>query len=99
MARKTIRERGKDALTVEQRIQLIGVKSVLTLDEAALYTGLKVKTLYVQCCAGTIPYYKSKGGNFNYFKKAELDAWMTAQDMQDGRTKALYTKSRGSERL
>lgn len=87
MATKTIRERGKDALTTEQRIQLIGVKNVLTMDEAALYTGLKSQTLYKQCCAGTIPYYKSRVGCFNYFKKAELDAWMTAQDMQDGRSR------------
>lgn len=84
---KTIRERGKDALTTEQRIQLIGVKNVLTLDEAALYTGLKPKTLYKQCCAGAIPYYKSKWGCFNYFKKAELDEWMTSDDMQDGRSR------------
>lgn len=87
MATKAIRERGKDALTTEQRIQLIGVKNVLTMDEAALYTGMKPRTLYKQCCAGEIPYYKSRGGNFNYFKKAELDAWMTADDMQDGRTR------------
>lgn len=87
MATKTIRERGKDALTTEQRIQLIGVKNVLTMDEAALYTGLKSQTLYKQCCAGMIPYYKSRVGCFNYFKKAELDAWMTAQDMQDGRSR------------
>lgn len=87
MATKAIREKGKEVLTVEQRIQLIGVKNVLTLDEAALYTGLQPRTLYKQCCAGTIPYYKNRGGNLNYFKKAELEAWMTEQDMQDGRSR------------
>ena len=86
MAKKYMESWSKEALTTEQRIQLIGVKNVLTLDEAALYTGMTARNIYKRCCLGTIPYYKSNGGGFNYFKKAELDACMTEQDMLDGRS-------------
>lgn len=54
---------------------LIAAKSVLTIEEAALLTGYKVKGIYDMTSRKTIPHYKRNGKL--YFKKEELEAWMT----------------------
>lgn len=55
---------------------LIGSKETLTIEEAALYTGYKVKGLYTLTSQKRIPHYKKNGKL--YFDKQELDAWMKA---------------------
>ncbi len=50
-------------------------KEVLTLDEAAQYTGLKKNSLYKLTSDKKIPHYKPNGKNC-FFKRAELEAWL-----------------------
>lgn len=59
---------------------LIGSKETLTIEEAALYTGYKVKGLYTLTSQKRIPHYKKNGKL--YFDKQELDAWMKANKVK-----------------
>ncbi len=54
---------------------LLATKTVLTFDEAALYTGLSKSYLYKLTSTGGIPCYKPNG-KVLYFNKKELDEWM-----------------------
>lgn len=54
---------------------LIGAKETLTAEEAALYTGYALKGIYTLTSNKQIPHYKRNGKL--YFKKTELDEWMT----------------------
>lgn len=54
---------------------LIGAKEILTAEEASLYTGYALKWIYSLTSNKQIPHYKRNGKL--YFKKTELDAWMT----------------------
>lgn len=53
---------------------LLAAKNVLTLEEAALLTGLSKSTLYKLTCSHQIPHYKR--AKMLYFDRAELEAWM-----------------------
>lgn len=78
-------------LTRMEQLALIGAKNVLTMQEAALYIGYKVSSLYVLCSRREIPYYKR--GKNNYFNKSELDDWMAGERVETGaelRQKADY---------
>jgi excisionase family DNA binding protein len=59
-----------------EKITLLGVKQVLTTEEAVLLTGLSVSTLHKLTSAKQIPHYKSRGGKINYYDKEELTKWM-----------------------
>ena len=66
--------------TIEQRLVnieclLLGIKTVLTFDEAASYTGLSKSYLYKLTSAGLIPHSKPNGKQV-YFSKSELDIWL-----------------------
>ncbi|WP_290093234.1 helix-turn-helix domain-containing protein [uncultured Duncaniella sp.] len=52
-------------------------KEVLTLDEAARYTGLKKSYLYKLTASRVIPHYKPNGKNC-FFRRAELEEWLTS---------------------
>lgn len=52
-------------------------KEVLTLDEAAQYTGMKKSYLYKLTAAKVIPHYKPNGKNC-FFRRTELEDWLTA---------------------
>ena len=54
---------------------LLAAKNVLTLDDAALLTGLSKSHLYRLTCTHQIPYYKPSGKQI-YFDRGELEAWM-----------------------
>lgn len=54
---------------------LIGVKNTLTAEEAAIYTGYTIKGIYTMTSQRRIPHFKKNGKL--YFKKPELDEWMT----------------------
>lgn len=54
---------------------LLGAKEVLDISEAAMLTGYKLKGLYTLTHEKRIPHYKKNGKL--YFKKSELEAWMT----------------------
>lgn len=52
-------------------------KEVLTLDEAAQYTGMKKSYLYKLTASRAIPHYKPNGKNC-FFRRTELVDWLTA---------------------
>jgi excisionase family DNA binding protein len=54
---------------------LLSQKTVLTFDEASVYTGLSKSHLYKLTSTGGIPCYKPTGKKL-YFEKEELDDWM-----------------------
>lgn len=58
-----------------EKMTLIGGKAVLNVKEAAIYTCKNIKTIYNLVNKRKIPHYKHEGKL--YFKKAELDEWLT----------------------
>lgn len=50
-------------------------KTVLTIEEAAAYTGLSVSSIYKLTSTQEIPHYKPRG-KMLYFNRAELDGWL-----------------------
>lgn len=57
---------------------LLAAKPILTMDDAAAFMGVTKCNLYKLVSAKRIPYYKSAGGKFTYFKRTELEQWLTA---------------------
>ena len=51
-------------------------KEVLTLEEAAQYTGMKKSYLYKLTASKAIPHYKPNGKNC-FFRRTELEDWLT----------------------
>lgn len=70
-------------LTIEEQILsrlddlALRTKEVLTIDEAAAYTGLSKSTLYKYSSAGLITHSKPAGKRPIYFKLSDLVEWMT----------------------
>jgi excisionase family DNA binding protein len=54
---------------------LLSQKTVLSFDEASVYTGLSKSHLYKLTSTGGIPCYKPTGKKL-YFDKDELDEWL-----------------------
>lgn len=73
-------------LSMSDRIALLGIKNVLTLDDLVLYTGYARATLKSLTSRGNIPSYKpafmrgTAGLNNakSFYKKAEIDEWLTS---------------------
>ncbi|GHT06774.1 hypothetical protein AGMMS49525_15400 [Bacteroidia bacterium] len=66
-----------DELQQIKQLTVLGAKQALTMDDAALLTGLSKSHLYKLVCGKKIPYYKSAGGaKRTYFDKGELTAWL-----------------------
>lgn len=59
------------------RVLILAQKEVLTFAEAAAYTGMKKSYLYKLTASKQIPHYKPAGKNC-FFKRTELEAWLTA---------------------
>ena len=71
----------KELLQALQKIKdaaLLAAKPILTMDDAAAFMGVTKCNLYKLVSAKRIPYYKSAGGKFTYFKRVELEQWLTA---------------------
>lgn len=66
----------KDYFTELRTATLLAGKEVLTVEEAALYTGYTTSYLYALKSKGEVPCYKR--GNAVFFKKSELADWLTA---------------------
>lgn len=60
-----------------ESLTLMGVKNVLTLDEVCLLTGLAKSTVYKMTANRVIPHYHAEGGKHLYFKKDEVEDWLT----------------------
>lgn len=69
----------KQIISSLQQMVLVALKPVLTMDEATIFTGLSKSYLYKLTCRKLIPYYKNKGMKGIYFKREELEAWMTQE--------------------
>ncbi|MDO5341803.1 MAG: helix-turn-helix domain-containing protein [Bacteroidia bacterium] len=61
-----------------KQLVLIGAKNAFNIEEAAMLMGYSVSHLRKLVASNAIPYYKSTGGKFIYFKKSELENWMLA---------------------
>lgn len=58
-----------------EQLTLIGAKPVLNLEEAIIFTGLSKGHMYRLTSEKQIPYYKKC--RKLYFRKSELEAWLT----------------------
>lgn len=59
-------------------------KELLTIKEAAKFTGYAVQTIYGYVCNRKIPFIKRPGSKFLRFKKSELIEWMSQNNKKDG---------------
>ena len=55
--------------------QSIGVKKILTSEEAAAYMGISQSTLYKLTSSRSIPHFKPRG-KMCYFDREELEHWL-----------------------
>ncbi|MGL5979416.1 MAG: helix-turn-helix domain-containing protein [Phocaeicola sp.] len=58
-----------------ERYTLLAAKNVLTLEDAALMTGLSKGHFYKLTCKHLVPHYKPHG-KMIYFDRTELECWM-----------------------
>lgn len=70
-----IREFMEERFDRLQTATLLAAKNVIAVEEAAMLTGYTVKGIYTLTSEKRIPHYKKNGKL--YFKKDELEAWMT----------------------
>lgn len=69
--------------TIDERLNeirtatLLGSKQIYTTSEACLFLGVKRSYLYELVRNQKIPYFKSRGGKLTYFKRKDLEEWMT----------------------
>jgi len=50
-------------------------KETLTIEEAAIYTGLSQSYIYKLTCNRAMPHFKPRG-KLIYFSRSELDSWL-----------------------
>ena len=65
----------KVASMVVEELKL-GQKEFMNTKEASKYLGISIHTLYKLTREKAIPYFKP-GGCMNFFRKADLDSWVT----------------------
>lgn len=71
-----------DAAVILQKLEelksitVLQFKEALSIEEAAIFTGIAKRTLYDYTSQNRIPYYRNQGGKRIYFKKSELERWM-----------------------
>lgn len=68
-------EKIMERLDAIERYSLLGAKTVLTMDDVVLLTGLSKSHVYKMTCNKEIPHYKPNG-KYVYFDKAEIEEWM-----------------------
>lgn len=56
---------------------LLASKDIYTTAEACMFLGVKRNYLYELVRNRKIPYFKSRGGKLTYFKRKDLEEWMT----------------------
>ena len=56
---------------------LLASKDIYTTAEACIFLGVKRNYLYELVRNRKIPYFKSRGGKLTYFKRKDLEEWMT----------------------
>jgi excisionase family DNA binding protein len=63
----------QDRIGKETNLSLF-LPNIMSIDDAAVFTGYKKSTLYRKTCMNDIPHYKC--GNKIFFKKEELERWI-----------------------
>lgn len=58
-----------------ERNSLLAAKNVLTIDDAAVLTGMSKSHLYKLTCSKQIPFYRPNG-KLVYFDRQELESWL-----------------------
>jgi excisionase family DNA binding protein len=58
-----------------ERYSLLAAKNVLTIDDAAVLTGMSKSHLYKLTCSKQIPFYRPNG-KLVYFDRQELEGWL-----------------------
>lgn len=87
----------------EIKSMLLGQKTVLTFDEAAIFTGFSKSHLYKLTSTGKIPHYKPQG-KLIFFNKEDLDAWLlqnpvkTTNDIETEASNYATLKGKGGMR-
>ena len=87
------------ALDEIKRYTLLAAKTVLTLDDVVLLTGLSKSHLYRLTCTRKIPFFKK--GKCCFFDKNEVEQWMkqnrvsTTQEAESGAIKYILDKEVG----
>ena len=61
----------------EIRDLLLLQKEVFNVDQVASYTGFEKSYIYKLTSSRKIPHYKSPGGKHVFFKRSEIDCWLT----------------------
>lgn len=56
---------------------LLSNKEIYNTTETCAFLGIKKSYLYQLVREHKLTYYKSKGGKFTYFKRKDLEKWMT----------------------
>lgn len=59
---------------IEDLLQ-VGSKSILNIEDLALYTGYRKSYLYKLTSQNQLPFYRPNGKQI-YFKKSEIDEWL-----------------------
>lgn len=65
-----------------RRNTLIAAKPILTIEEAGMYLGFRPKYMLQMAVERTIPHYRTGKSRRYYFKREELDAWMTSRKVE-----------------
>ena len=60
----------------EKRQETKTVNSLMRVEDAAQFLGVKTSYVYRMIRDRKIPHYKSRGGKLIYFRKEDLEAWM-----------------------
>lgn len=68
-----------DAKEIKSLLEGISIsnKTVLTTKEIAKYLDVKTSTIDSWCSNRTITFYKLEGSNKRYFKRQEIETWVT----------------------
>ncbi len=59
-----------------KQLTLLSSKTVLTMDDLSLLTGLSKSYIYKMVSWKKIPHYKSNGGKLTFFDKSEVEQWL-----------------------
>ena len=73
-----------DAKEIKSLLEGISIsnKTVLTTKEIAKYLDVKTSTIDTWCSNRTITFYKLEGSNKRYFKRQEINTWVTTYSIR-----------------
>lgn len=69
-------------ILLEIRELLLKQKEILTIDEVSNYTSFEKSYIYKMTSSRVIPHYKTAGGKKIFFRKDEIDEWLTSKKIK-----------------